>query len=414
MYGVDAFDSSDENVHYLLSNGIVPGFISTIRNRGAQPGRSANKNREFHEAYLRLMTDYFGDSPKYDEHDFERRFRLPRSVFNKIHAAVVGNGVFVRRRDATGKEGIHPLVRIAAALRMLAYGIAADALDEYLQFSEDSALVSLKSFVRLIVTKFRAVYLREPSPTDIQKIYSTYAARGFPGCLGCIDCQHWAWSSCPVAWAGQFKGKEPSPTIVLEAIADADLWIWHCFFGCAGSLNDINVLDVSTTMGGILSGCFPPSFPYLVNGSTRTQPYYLADGIYPDWAIFCKTIGTPTNAKHKLYSLRQESVRKDVERAFGVLVARWHILQRPARLWFLDDINLVMEACIILQNMVFEHRRATYSTNFDTGVLVEELRETFGCGPRVFTWENRDRVNVQPVAVLHGNSWASVVANRQA
>lgn len=37
--------------------------------------------------------------------------------------------IFVARKDATGKQGIIPLQSVVAAIRMLAYGIAADALD---------------------------------------------------------------------------------------------------------------------------------------------------------------------------------------------------------------------------------------------------------------------------------------------
>jgi hypothetical protein len=49
---------------------------------------------------------------------------------------------------------------------------------------------------------------------------------------------------CPVAWKGQFtRGDYGVPTIMLEAVASADLWIWHAFFGAAGSNNDINVLE---------------------------------------------------------------------------------------------------------------------------------------------------------------------------
>jgi hypothetical protein len=32
-------------------------------------------------------------------------------------------------------------------------------------------------------------------------------------------------------------------SIILEAIADQSLWIWHAFFGTVGSNNDINVLQ---------------------------------------------------------------------------------------------------------------------------------------------------------------------------
>ena len=54
--------------------------------------------------------------------------------------------------------------------------------------------------------------------------------------------------------------------MVLEPISDGDLWIWNYVFGSAGSMNDINVLDHSTTMGSMLAGMFPPDVRLEVNG----------------------------------------------------------------------------------------------------------------------------------------------------
>ena len=46
-------------------------------------------------------------------------------------------------------------------------------------------------------------------------------------------------------------GKEKYPTIVLEAVADHNLWFWHTAFGFVGSSNDINILDAN-----VLHKCF--------------------------------------------------------------------------------------------------------------------------------------------------------------
>ena len=84
------------------------------------------------------------------------------------------------------------------------------------------------------------------------------------------------------------------------------------FFGAAGSNNDINVLDQSPLFTDVLQGRAPNAH-FNVNGTDYNMGYYLADGIYPEWAAFAKSITKPQSAKHRLYAQRQESARKDVE-----------------------------------------------------------------------------------------------------
>ena len=90
----------------------------------------------------------------------------------------------------------------------------------------------------------------------------------------------------------------------------------------------------------------------------------MTDGIYPEWKTFVKTIPRPQNEKRKLFSKYQESQRKDVERAFGVLQARFAIVRGPARFWDKADLGRIMRACIIIHNMIVEYERDTYATQF--------------------------------------------------
>jgi hypothetical protein len=127
---------------------------------GSHPGKSPNKDRDFAGAYDRLITDYFsGEDSVYDEQDFERRFRMPRSIFEKVHDGIMGRGSFIQREDCTGKPGIHPLCRLTAVLRMIAYGECADREDEYLRISESVTSESLKEFAHLMVDVFGKQYL---------------------------------------------------------------------------------------------------------------------------------------------------------------------------------------------------------------------------------------------------------------
>ncbi|GKG14205.1 ALP1-like protein isoform X1 [Tanacetum coccineum] len=62
--------------------------------------------------------------------------------------------------------------------------------------------------------------------------------------------------------------------------------------------------------------------PYVVNEVQYRNGYYLADGIYSEWASFIKSFTVATDPEHTYFKQRQESARKDVERAFGVLQGR--------------------------------------------------------------------------------------------
>ena len=108
-----------------------------------------------------------------------------------------------------------------------------------------------------------------------------------------------------------------------------------------------------------------PQVQFTVNGTQYDKGYYLADGIYPEWAVFVKTIPLPQTEKNKLFARHQEGVRKDVERAFGVLQSRFNIMRRPARLWRRVAVGKIMEACIILHNMIVKDEREMVTVPLD-------------------------------------------------
>jgi hypothetical protein len=96
---------------------------------------------------------------------------------------------------------------------------------------------------------------------------------------------------------------------------------------------------------------------------TRDWLYFLVDGIYPFYSIFINTFHHLQTSMEKYFATCQEACRKDIEQAFGVLIQRFQILQRPLKNWYWLDIVNTMDVCIIIHNMVVESHRVNYSVS---------------------------------------------------
>ncbi|GKE09640.1 putative nuclease HARBI1 [Tanacetum coccineum] len=217
----------------------------------------------------------------------QRRFRMRKHLFIRIVDSVTANDrYFQQRRDATGRQSLSSLQKCTGAMRVLAYGVSFDAVDEYLRMSGAVTRKSLMSFVQGVISCFGDEYFRRPNEDDLARLLNIGEQRGM----------HWQWKNCPTGWAGQYAGRSGKPTIILEAVASYDLWIWHAFFGTPGSCNDINVLHRSPVFNDVLEGQ-TPKVSYVVNGKQKNMAYYLTDSIYPSWAAFVKSITSPQITK---------------------------------------------------------------------------------------------------------------------
>ena len=125
------------------------------------------------------------------------------------------------------------------------------------------------------------------------------------------------------------------------------------FLGVAGSHNDINVLQRSLVFARLAEG-HSPEVNFEINGHHYNKGYYLADGIYPQWSTLVKTIPNPQGEKRQRFAQMQESARKDVERAFGVLQSRWGIIQNPTLTWSIQKLWEVSTACVTMHNNMVE------------------------------------------------------------
>lgn len=167
--------------------------------------RYVKRDRE--GAAIKLYQDYFSHDPRYNDRLFRRRFRMRRHLFLRIVSGLQENAeTFVQGVDAAGRRGFNAMQKATIAMRLLAYNMAADSLDDGVEVGESTALLFFKRFCIEVVQCFGQSYLCSPSSDDLQEIMDDNAALGWPGLLGSLDCMHWRWLQCPVAWSASYTG----------------------------------------------------------------------------------------------------------------------------------------------------------------------------------------------------------------
>ncbi|GJY71365.1 ALP1-like protein isoform X1 [Tanacetum coccineum] len=291
------------------------------------PMNQNNNDEERHPIAFEIdeETDIYFLEQAYTYHEqLQQEENHPRLTRNSIH----------RDREGAEERLMDNYFDDHSAVRQLAYGNTPDVFNEYLQMSEHTARDCLFHFNNCIISLYMAEYLRKPTLEDEWKNVQYH---GMDNTVG---------------------GDKKYPTIMLEVVASHDLWIWHAFFRVAGANNDINVLDTSLLFDDLLDDKAHVA-PYVVNGVGFEKGYYLADGIYPQWATFVKSFTIANDAKHAYFKKRQESARKDVKRAFGVLQGCWRIIQQLARQYHVNNIRRIMYSCIIMHNMILEDQKMT-------------------------------------------------------
>ncbi|KAL6657904.1 hypothetical protein ACP70R_005684 [Stipagrostis hirtigluma subsp. patula] len=371
IYTMEEYIAEQSVLHNLLEriNVKIQAKIQA-QQAGKSRRRSGNRRvieRNHEEGHQRLVADFFCEDPVHNDKLFRTRYRMRRALFLRIVRALgEWSPYFTKRTDMCYRQGLSPLQKCTAAIRMLVRGSPADAVDEYVQIGASTAMECLERFAEGVIDKFGGEYLRGPTSTDMQRLLQTGEHCGFPGMLGSIGCMHWEWENCPPKWIRRLNHSDRGfATFVLEAVASQDFWIWHASFGVVGSINNTNLLNQSPSFTEVLKGQAPPVH-FSVNKRQYDMGYYLANEIYPECNAFVKTIPFPQTEKERLFARYQEEARKGVERAFAILQSRFPIVCGSTRFFQQTTLGKILQACIILHNMAIEDEKDMAAACFDT------------------------------------------------
>lgn len=97
---------------------------------------------------------------------------------------------FVQKNDGRGVLGLSDIQKITAAMRMLAYGLHVDCVDEYVNIAKRTAIEAFKKFYRGVVHIFEAECLRFSNEVEAARLLHEGSQRGLSRMLGSLDYMH--------------------------------------------------------------------------------------------------------------------------------------------------------------------------------------------------------------------------------
>lgn len=316
------------------------------------------------------------NNPKIGDARFEKvfrnRFRLPIGSYRDILRRISDpdddwSEDFKRWHNcnAAGKKPKPISLLLLGALRYLGRGWTFDDIEEATGIDDDVHRCFLHRFIKFGSTKLYAKYVIAPASSDeAQNHMKEFLAAGFPGCIGSMDATHIQMHKCPNLWRLAHKGFKMSHTArTYNITVNHRRRIISSTTGHPARWNDKTLvrydkLAVDMKNGEVLHDLCFELYDYDENGSIVKVKYkggwLLVDNGYLLWS----TTIPPYKRSLDLWEIRWsqwlESMRKDVECAFGIMKGRWRVLKAGITLHGIESADKIWLTCCSLHNLLLD------------------------------------------------------------
>lgn len=265
-----------------------------------------------------------------DEKRFARRFGATYNIYSKICAAAskwvlkTDDGVVYWRADVGPKDAFRratvPLnIKILGVLRMISKGSCFDAIAELSGMHESTMQAFFHPFIQKFNDEFKDIWIRPPQTAEEAAAdMALYTRLGFPGAANSLDVTHIKYGMCPSGKDVLFTGKEGFATLAYQATVNHNGKCLHITLSHPGSRNDKSIIKLDDYMmaiknKNILHDCEWEYFDEHGGVHKMRGAWTITDNGYHQWRMLQCPIKAAHTANEIDWSVRLESVRKDVE-----------------------------------------------------------------------------------------------------
>ena len=213
--------------------------LEKLEKKRVSCGRHPGVPRDHLAVHIKLVDEWFGKAPSYDEQGnvldpgkpakqydatFRLRYRMGRHLVMKIYEDITdpvrGSPYFCTGKDRAGRIGPTALMKLAAAMRQIRYGVATHLCDEMTGCPKDVAGKLLQKFWVWVEKRYEGEFLGLWRDDLFLCEVEINRKSGSPGMLGSIDCTHCYKRNCLRGWQGMFQGRNKKRSVIMEAVGE--------------------------------------------------------------------------------------------------------------------------------------------------------------------------------------------------
>lgn len=172
----------------------------------------------------------------------------------------------------------------------------------------------------------------------------------FPDCYGAVDGKHVV-IHAPANCGSEFFNYKGTNSIILFAVVDHNYCFSYINVGCTGRQSDGGVFQESSLFRALESGLLPHGGCLVGDDAFPLKPYLMKP-----------FKGTLLSKEQKVFNYRLSRARRIVENAFGILVSRFRIFEKPIAT-LPETVDKITKACSALHNWLRTTSSSYYTPN---------------------------------------------------
>ena len=289
--------------------------------------------------------------------------RMRRRTFDRL---VHDLRPFIQGQQTHWRQPIGVEKKVVVTLFKLMHGVAIPLVADKAALGKSTVSEILRQVCSAVSIHFGHLVAWPVGRRLVRIVTAFQSKQGFHNCIGAIDGSHiYIASPSNTIVAADHRNRNKSFSILLQAVVDSKCYFTSINTGPPGSLHDSAHFKSSSLYrkveDGVMGGFHddPMSWP----SSLPFPPYILADRGYPllSWCITpfkMGPMGVPLSKEELWFNKKHSSTRMSVERAFGILKARFKEIGTKSSLK-LEFLPTVVHSCCILHNILLASKDRT-------------------------------------------------------